>query len=76
MLMLIWRWENYSRWYEAEFCYDLFGDLLLIQGLGGLGYRLNVQNTKVVSDLLTGIAQLHAIDRQRRKRKNPYHQVE
>ncbi|HGJ5876636.1 MAG TPA: hypothetical protein ACHBX0_09930 [Arsenophonus sp.] len=38
--MLIWRWENDSRWYEAEQCYDLFGDLLLIQRWGGLSNRL------------------------------------
>ncbi|WP_182853352.1 hypothetical protein [Arsenophonus endosymbiont of Aleurodicus floccissimus] len=37
---------------------------------------INGQNTKIVSDLLTGVASLHAIDRQRRKRKNPYHRVE
>lgn len=76
MRMLIWRWENNSRWDEAELCYDLFGYLLLIQRWGGLGNRLNGQNTKIVSDLLTGVSQLHAIDRQRRKRKNPYHRVE
>ncbi|WP_334473077.1 hypothetical protein [Arsenophonus sp. PmNCSU2021_1] len=61
--MLIWRWENDFRWYEAELCYDLFGDLLLIQRWGGLGNHLHGQNTKIVSDLLTGVARLHAIDR-------------
>jgi len=28
---------------KAELCYDLFGDLLLIQRWGGLGNRLNGQ---------------------------------
>ncbi|HGJ5856698.1 hypothetical protein [Arsenophonus nasoniae] len=49
---------------------------MLIWRWGQLGNRLNGQNTKIVSDLLTGVARLHAIDRQRRKRKNPYHRVE
>ncbi|HGJ5883171.1 hypothetical protein [Arsenophonus sp.] len=48
---------------------------MLIQRRGVLGNRLNGQNTKIVSDLLTGVAWLHAIDRQRRKRKSPYHRI-
>ncbi|WGM03656.1 hypothetical protein QE210_19745 (plasmid) [Arsenophonus nasoniae] len=39
--MLVWRWENDARWYEAELCYDLFGDLLLIQFLSLLNIALH-----------------------------------
>ncbi|HGJ5885070.1 hypothetical protein [Arsenophonus nasoniae] len=73
--MLVWRWENDARWYEAELCYDLFGDLLLIQRWGGLGNHLHGQKTEIFPEIFTGIAKLHAIDRQRRKRKNPYHRI-
>ncbi|HGJ5920366.1 hypothetical protein [Arsenophonus apicola] len=75
MVRLVWRWENDARWYEAALSYDLFGDLLLIQRWGGLGNHLHGQKTEIVPEIFTGIAKLHAIDRQRRKRKNPYHRI-
>lgn len=73
--MILWRWENGIRWYEAELCFDLFGDLLLIQRWGGLHNALHGEKTGLMPDLLTGISALYAIDRERKKSKPPYQRV-
>ncbi|ENN8378621.1 hypothetical protein I6L80_21500 (plasmid) [Providencia rettgeri] len=73
--MLTWRWENKYRWYEAELCFDLFGDLLLIQRWGGLGNNLHGQKTELVADFLSGVAMLFKIDQERKRRKPPYFRV-
>lgn len=70
-----WRWENDTRWYEAELCSDLFGDLLLIQRWGGKGNQRHGQKTEVVPDFLTGVASLFRIDRERKQRKPPYFRI-
>lgn len=69
---MLWRWESEYRWYEAELVNDLFGDWLVVRRWGGLYSERHGTKTEVVPDLLTGVAQLHAIDRERHARKPPY----
>ncbi|MEY1579605.1 hypothetical protein AB7Z98_12135 [Providencia manganoxydans] len=74
-MAITWRWENGLRWYEAELCFDLFGDLLLIQRWGGLTNKLHGEKTELIPDYLSGIAHLFAIDKQRKSRKPPYRRI-
>ncbi|SUC31978.1 Uncharacterised protein [Providencia rettgeri] len=73
--MLTWRWENKYRWYEAELCFDLFGDLLLIQRWGGLGNNLMDKKQSLLLIFLSGVAMLFKIDQERKRRKPPYFRV-
>ena len=70
--MLLWRWETEYRWYEAEILCDLFGDWLIVRRWGGLYSDRLGEKTEVVPDLLSGVALLFAIDRERQARKPPY----
>lgn len=70
--MLNWRWESEYRWYEAELINDLFGDWLVVRRWGGLYSDRHGEKTDVVSDLLSGVALLFAINRERQIRKPPY----
>lgn len=70
--MLLWRWESEYRWYEAELMSDLFGDWLIVRRWGGLYSDRHGEKTVVVPDLLSGVALLFAIDRERKARKPPY----
>lgn len=70
--MITWRWESNTRWYEAELTNDLFGDWLLIRRWGGLYNGRFGTKTDVVPDLLSGVALLFAIDRERHARNPPY----
>lgn len=73
--MTLWRWENATRWYEAELIQDLFGDWLLIRRWGGLHSNRHGKNTEHVSDKNSGLALLEKIDAERKARKSPYHRV-
>lgn len=72
---MFWRWESEYRWYEAELVSDLFSDWLVVRRWGGLYSERHGTKTEVVPDLMTGVALLHAIDRERRARKPPYVRV-
>lgn len=74
--MIVWRWQNHYRWYQAELHYDLFGSLLLTKKWGGLNNKITGSKTQIVNDLLTGMNMLNAIDKQRLKRKNPYYRID
>lgn len=73
--MITWRWESENRWYEAELLCDLFGDWLLIRRWGGLYNDRYGTKTEVVLDLLSGVALLFAIDKERKARRPLYKRV-
>lgn len=70
--IILWMWENNTRWYTAEISTDLLGDLLLIQRWGGLTNTINGEKITILSDVKNGIQYLHKIDKKRKSRKNPY----
>ena len=51
---------------------DLFGDWLIVRRWDGLYSDRHGEKTEVVPDLLSGVALLFAIDRERKARKPPY----
>jgi hypothetical protein len=69
---LIWRWESEIRWYEAELVCDLLGDCLVVRRWGGLYSDRYGTKTDLVPDLLSGVALMFSIDRERQARKSPY----
>lgn len=70
--IIVWIWQNTTRWYGVEICIDLIGDLLLIQRWGGKKNTLHGEKRTVLSDLKTGLQCLHKINKQRQSRKDPY----
>lgn len=72
---LLWRWETEARWYEAELLCDMFGDWVVIRSWGGMYSGLRGTKTDVVADMLSGVALLYEIDRERGARKPPYMRV-
>jgi hypothetical protein len=67
-VLTIVRWENDTRWYEAEFICDLLGDLVVIRRWGGHHSKRQGMKKKVVTDEAEGYRFLEKIDAQRKKR--------
>lgn len=69
------RWENTTRWYEAELACDLLGDLVVWRRWGGLGTRRGGEMTCVAASPAEGVALIERIGRVRLHRKDPYRPV-
>jgi hypothetical protein len=69
------RWENDTRWYEAEFIGDWLGDWVIIRRWGAHDSKRQGRKKKVVTNEAEGYRFLEKLDVRRKKRKLPYWRV-